>query len=157
MGWPTPINNRQAFAIASFSWGGRGVDHVPLHALSAADFPTVRSEAFDDHSVPTDVKLETRPRTPPTYLQWIRQAQNMAKAFSLAYGQEYEVTLLKFLRHLQGLHEENDHQDPFAFIADAWEELFWRETEEIRHAVAITLKWLGKESVRKEDFIQAAL
>eukprot|EP00972_Heterocapsa_arctica_P114114 16440854-Heterocapsa_arctica.AAC.1 len=57
-GWPTPVNNRQAFAIASLSWGGRGVDSVPQHALSAADFPTVRAEAFDDHAVPTDTKLE---------------------------------------------------------------------------------------------------
>eukprot|EP00972_Heterocapsa_arctica_P022995 3382126-Heterocapsa_arctica.AAC.1 len=109
MGWPTPINNRQAFAIASFSWGGRGVGHVPLHALSAADFTMVRSEAFDDHIVPTDTKIEMRARAPITYLQWARQAQNMAKAFALAYGQDYGPPLLNFLQHLQGLHESNDH------------------------------------------------
>ena len=46
---------------------------------------------------------------------------------------------------------------PFSFIADAWEEVFWRETEEIRHAVASLLKTMGKEASRKEDFVAAAL
>eukprot|EP00972_Heterocapsa_arctica_P094612 13952335-Heterocapsa_arctica.AAC.1 len=68
MDWPTPVNNRQAFAIASFSWGGRCVAHVPLHALSVADFPTVRTETFDEHVILVDVKIETRPRAPLTYL-----------------------------------------------------------------------------------------
>eukprot|EP00972_Heterocapsa_arctica_P020635 3042530-Heterocapsa_arctica.AAC.1 len=48
--------------------GGRGVAHVPLHALSVADFPTVRAEVFDEHVVPTDVKTETRPRAPVNYV-----------------------------------------------------------------------------------------
>ena len=51
----------------------------------------------------------------------------------------------------------NDHQYPFSFIADTWEEVFWRETEEIRHAVASLLKTMGKEASRKEDFVAAAL
>eukprot|EP00972_Heterocapsa_arctica_P049987 7350540-Heterocapsa_arctica.AAC.1 len=70
MGWPTPVNNRQAFAIASFTWGGRGVGHVPPYALSVADFPTFRTEVFDEHAVPMDTKIEPRPRTPLGYLQW---------------------------------------------------------------------------------------
>ena len=155
--WPTPISNRMAFAISAFSWGGRGVAHVPLHALSAADFPTVRAEAFDEHVVPADTKLEARPRAPTVYLQWVRQAENMAHAFALVYGHEYREPITRFLRHLQHLHEGNDHQYPFSFIADAWEEVFWRETEEIRHAVASLLKTMGKETSRKEDFVAAAL
>ena len=141
--WPTPISYRMAFAISSFSLGGRGVAHVPPNALSAADFPTVRAEAFDEHVVPTDTKLETRPRAPTVYLQWVRQAENMAHAFALVYGREYREPILRFLRHFQHLHEANDHQYPFSFIADAWEEVFWRETEEIRHAVASLLKAMG--------------
>eukprot|EP00972_Heterocapsa_arctica_P073594 10867661-Heterocapsa_arctica.AAC.1 len=70
MDWSTPVNNRQAFSIASFSWGGRCVAHVPQHALSVADFPTVRVEVFEEHVVPVDVKLETRPRAPVNYLLW---------------------------------------------------------------------------------------
>ena len=35
--------------------------------------------------------------------------------------------------------------------------MFWRETEEIRHAVSSLLKTMGKEASRKEDFIAAAL
>ena len=129
---------------------------MPPHALSAADFPTVRAEAFDEHVVPTDTKLETRPRAPTVYLQWVRQAENMAHAFALVYGRECREPILRFLRH-QHLHEANDHQYPFSFIADAWEEVFWRETEEIRHAVASLLKTMGKEASRKEDFVAAAL
>ena len=130
---------------------------MPPHALSAADFPTVRAEAFDEHVVPTDTKLETRPKAPTVYLQWVRQAENMAHAFALVYGREYREPIFRFLRHLQHLHEGNDHQYPFSFIADAWEEVFWRETEEIRHAVAPLLKTTGKEASRKEDFVAAAL
>ena len=155
--WPTPISNRMAFAVSSFSWGGRGVAHVSPHALSAADFPTVCAEAFDEHVVPMDTKLETRPRAPTVYLQWVGQTKNMAHAFALVYGREYREPILRFLRHLQHLHEANDHQYPFSFIADAWEEVFWRETEEIRHAVASLLKTMGKEASRKEDFVAAAL
>eukprot|EP00972_Heterocapsa_arctica_P092146 13590669-Heterocapsa_arctica.AAC.1 len=66
----------------------------------------------------------------------------MAKASALSYGKEYEALLLKFLWHLQTLHERDDHHWPFSFIADAWEELFWRQTEEIREAVANLLKRL---------------
>ena len=130
---------------------------MPLHALSAADFPTVRAEAFDEHVVPADTKLEARPRAPTVYLQWVRQAENMAHAFALVYGHEYREPIMRFLRHLQHLREGNDHQYPFSFIADAWEEVFWRETEEIRHAVASLLKTMGKETSRKEDFVAAAL
>ena len=86
-----------------------------------------------------------------------RQAENMAHAFALVYGREYREPILRFLRHLQHLHEGNDHQYPFSFIADAWEEMFWHETEEIRHAVASLLKTMGKEASRKEDFAAAAL
>ena len=81
----------------------------------------------------------------------------MAHAFALVYGQEYREPILRFLRHLRHLHEASDHQYPFSFIADAWEEVFWRETEEIRHAVASLLKTMGKEASRKEDFVAAAL
>ena len=122
---------------------------MPPHAPSAADFPTVRAEAFDEYVVPTDTKLEARPRAPTVYLQWVRQAENMAHAFALVYGQEYREPILRFLRHLQHLHEASDHQYPFSFIADAWEEVFWRETEEIRHAVASLLKTMGEEASRK--------
>ena len=60
-------------------------------------------------------------------------------------------------RPLRDLHEQDDHRFPFTFVTDAWEEVFWRATEEMRHAVAGLLKTLGKESIRKEDFIAAAL
>ena len=130
---------------------------MPPHVVSAADFPTVRAEACDEHVVPADTKLETRPRAPTVYLQWVRQAENMAHAFALVYGREYREPILRFLRHLQHLRGGNDHQYPFSFIADAWEELFWRETGEIRHAVASLLKAMGKEASRKEDFVAAAL
>ena len=50
-----------------------------------------------------------------------------------------------------------NHQYPFSFIADAWEGVFWSETEEIRHAVASLLKAMGEEASRKEDFVAAAL
>eukprot|EP00972_Heterocapsa_arctica_P036966 5442180-Heterocapsa_arctica.AAC.1 len=69
----------------------------------------------------------------------------MTRAFALSYGEGYSAPILKFLRHLQTCHETNDHKYPFAFIADAWEELFWRQTEEIRYAVAATLKIIGKD------------
>eukprot|EP00972_Heterocapsa_arctica_P024030 3540530-Heterocapsa_arctica.AAC.1 len=85
---------------------------------------------FDDHAVPTDTKLEPRPRAPVGYLQWGCQAENMAKAYALSYGKEYEAPLLKYLRHLQALYEKDDHHWTFTFIADAWEKLFWRQTEE---------------------------
>ena len=49
LAWPTPVNNRQAFAIAAFCWGGRDVSSVPSYALSVADFPTAKAERFDDH------------------------------------------------------------------------------------------------------------
>ena len=77
--------------------------------------------------------------------------------FALAYGREYREPILRFLMHLQHLHEGSDHQYPFSFIADTWKELFWRETEEIRHAVASLLKTMGKEASRKEDSVAAAL
>ena len=81
----------------------------------------------------------------------------MVRAFTLAYGREYQECLSEFLNYLQGLHERDDHRFPFSFVADAWEEMFWRRTEEVRHSVAVLLKTLGKESVRKEEFVMAAL
>jgi len=35
--------------------------------------------------------------------------------------------------------------------------MVWRETEEVRHAVAVLLQTMDRESVRKEDFAAAAL
>ena len=117
---------------------------VPSYSLSVADCPTVKVELFDDHLPPQDTKLEPKPRPPTTYLVWARQAANMVRAFTLAYGREYQECLSEFLNYLQGLHERDDHRFPFSFVADAWEEMFWRHTEEVRHSVAVLLKTLGK-------------
>ena len=131
--------------------------NVPAYALSVSDFPTVRAEGFEDHVVPTDTKLETRARQPVGHLVWSRQAQNMGRAFALAYGLEHEGPIERFRTYLVGLYEQDDHQFPFTWIADVWEEMFWRQCDEMRQNVANLVKTLGKETVRKEEFIAAAL
>eukprot|EP00972_Heterocapsa_arctica_P100426 14809949-Heterocapsa_arctica.AAC.1 len=78
--------------------------------------------------------MEAKSQLPADYLLWTAQARNMAQAFALAYGRRYHKLILKFLGHLQACHESNPYKYPFTFVADAWEELFWRQTEEIRHA-----------------------
>ena len=85
---------------------------APSYSLSVADFPTVKVELFDDHLPPQDTKLETKPRAPTTYLVWARQAANMVRAFTLAYGMEYQACMTAFLGHLQRLHEQDDHHYP---------------------------------------------
>ena len=86
----------------------------------------------------------------------LQQAENMLQAFSLAYGLAHLAPLTALLRYFRDL-QQDDHRFPFTFIADAWEEVFWRATEEARHSVATLLKSMGKEGVRKEDFVSAAL
>eukprot|EP00972_Heterocapsa_arctica_P067792 10009624-Heterocapsa_arctica.AAC.1 len=70
----------------------------------------------------------------------------MAKAYALAYGKAYEAPLLQYLHYLQSLHELDDHHWTFEFIANAWEELFWRQSVEVREAVTDLLRKLGKEN-----------
>eukprot|EP00972_Heterocapsa_arctica_P024682 3640886-Heterocapsa_arctica.AAC.1 len=95
--------------------------------------------------------MEAKSQFPADYLLWTAQARNLAQAFALAYGRRYHK-----LGHLQACHEANPYKYPFTFVADAWEELIWRQTKEIRHAVAVILKDLGKEDVREEEFASAA-
>eukprot|EP00959_Pyramimonas_sp_CCMP1952_P135513 2835256-Pyramimonas_sp.AAC.1 len=74
--WPTLINYRIAFGIASGSWGGKSVETLAAHALSVADWVTCPEELFDDYVPTTEYKIEPRPKQPVNMLKWARQARN---------------------------------------------------------------------------------
>ena len=126
-------------------------------SLSAADFPQVREEEFDQHVVPADYKLEARPRDPPTYLSWARQVRNYIRAFCCILGQEHESELTACLEGLCRRHEQTDHKYTLEFSKGAWEELNWAWTEELRASIRDCKKLFGKERPRKDDLVSVAL
>ena len=121
-----------------------------------ADFPVVKSTVFDEAVVPVASNPEKRPARPTTYLVWARQARNMVRAYCCWYGQEWTPSLELMLQRLCGLHEHDEERYPFAF-RDAWEELFWRQGEELRARIQVVLKTFNKDTVRNDELIQACL
>ena len=121
------------------------------HCLSAADWRTVPEEVFDNYTPPTDWRLEPRPRDPPSYDVWARQARNEVHAFSCVYGMEYFEYLTEALQGLCDRHEADGHRWPLEFIKDASDEFFFHRTEVVRARVRAMVRTLGREVVRKED------
>ena len=74
-------------------------DHtqLPASSLCTADWVTVKEEDFENHVIPSEWKIENRPRDPPTYLSWAKQARNGIWAFCCVYGEEHYAERLKAL------------------------------------------------------------
>ena len=113
-------------------------------------------KVFEDHVVPAHTTLEARGRYPTTFLVWAKQARTMATTYCIAYGWEWDESLSELLGHLCQLHEADVDRFPLGFIQDAWEELFWRQGLELRQGGSLVLRGIGKDTVRKEEFVSAA-
>ena len=56
--WPTLINYRIAYGLATGSWGGKTVEAMHAHCLGVADWVTCAEELFDDYVPPSEPKIE---------------------------------------------------------------------------------------------------
>eukprot|EP00971_Amphidinium_carterae_P043437 854826-Amphidinium_carterae.2 len=155
--WPTPPSNRILLGLARLEWGGKDHRHLTSGALSVADFPTARVEELEQYVPPEDMKPEHRPRDPPTYLSWARQARNGIKVFACIYGREHEDERLAALDNLCRKHETDEHKYPLDFLRGAWEELNWRWVEELKEELRKCRKILGKEKMRRDELEFVAL
>eukprot|EP00971_Amphidinium_carterae_P242230 4809862-Amphidinium_carterae.1 len=156
-GWPCPPTNRILLGLAKLEWGGRDHRNLTSSALSVADFPTSRCEDLEQYVPPEDLKPEHRPRDPPTYLSWARQARNSIRAFACVYGTEHEEERSHALENLCRKHEQDDHKYPLDFVRGAWEELVWRWFEELKEELRRCRKVLGKEKMRRDELEFIAL
>lgn len=130
MKFPVNITNRFAFGVASMTIGGKGA--APDFALTAGDFPQTSEEDFDLYVLPSDTKLEKRPRAPVTLSVWFRDALRQSWAVACVYGTEHYPSWEKAAAHLLKLGEEYAHAWPLSAVMAAWDELWSRFTEEIR-------------------------
>eukprot|EP00971_Amphidinium_carterae_P335827 6471875-Amphidinium_carterae.2 len=134
-GFPTLPTNRIILGSVKMQFGGKDHKNLGPASLSVADFPTIRDEEAENYSVSVDWKLETRPREPPTYLSWQRQARNEVKAFGCLFGTEHNEERLEALDWLCNRHEGDNHKFPLDYVKATWEELHWHWCEGMREEV----------------------
>ena len=104
------IAERGEFMLfAGLFFGGRDLASQPSHYLSVADFAKHTQEEHDAHHVPQDDKMEGRPRAPATLAQWVKQAQNQARCFSLVYGWEHYDERMRAIARFEEMAEEHSH------------------------------------------------
>ena len=129
--WPTLINYRTAYGLATGSWGGKTADTMHSHSLGVADWATCAEELFDDYVPPSEYKIEARPKQPLDMLKWARQARNGIWVACLAYGAEHWDERSEALDYLIRLHEDRPRKYTVKYVQDAWEELNARWWEEL--------------------------
>eukprot|EP00971_Amphidinium_carterae_P274201 5441837-Amphidinium_carterae.1 len=61
-GFPTLPTNRIILGSVKMQFGGKDHKHLNHASLSVADFPTIRDEEAESYVIPSDWKLESRPR-----------------------------------------------------------------------------------------------
>ena len=155
--WPTLINYRMAYGLATGSWGGKTVEAMHPHSLGVADWVTCAEELFDDYVPSAEYEIEPRPKQPLDMLRWAKQARNGIRVVCLMYGAEHKEERSEALDYLIRLHEDRPRKYTAKYVQDAWEELNARWWEELRWKVKEVQRFCNKELVRKEDFIFAAL
>ena len=133
--WPTLINYRIAYGLATGAWGGKSVDAMHAHSLGVADWVTCAEELFDDYLPPSEFKIEGRPKQPVDMLRWAKQARNGIQVTCLTYGEEHREEREEALEHLIHLHENRPRKFTAEYVQDAWEELHARWWEELRWQV----------------------
>eukprot|EP00971_Amphidinium_carterae_P323314 6425509-Amphidinium_carterae.1 len=137
--------------------GGKDFRHLPHTSLSVADFPLVKDEEFESYIIPADWKLESRPRDPPTYLSWQRQARNQVKTFCCIFGMEHQEERMAALDWSCNRYEGDEHKFPLDFIRGVLEELHWHWGESLREEIRRCKKVAGKDRLRREELEMLAL
>ena len=133
--WPTLINFRVAYSLATGCWGGKSVATMRAHSLGVADWVTCPEEVFDDYAPSTDPKIEPRPKQPVDMLKWAKQARNGIWVARLIYGAEHWGERSEALDFLIRLHEDKPRKFTAHFVQDAWEKLNARWWGELRWKV----------------------
>ena len=72
--------------------------------------------------------------------------------YALFYGEQWLRQWDDAITYLVELHEAGAHTFPFDLLADSWEELWWRWTEEIRELDRQALRVLGDENPSYERY-----
>ena len=125
--WPVLITNRLALAVAGFWWGGED-----SHTLIASDCASAKPEQIESWKPPAEHKIEARVKPPPSFLTWLRYAENSVRVFGSAYGLEHVPERMEFLRALRDANEEDENAYPTAYCAKLFEELTAVWNEEVR-------------------------
>jgi len=149
--WPTPINNRLAYGIATLSWGGKNAQDLQPWALGVADFPKTDPEEFENFVTPADTKLEARPHEPTSVYVWRVRCLGEIAAFASVMGIEHKQEREKCMETLLASHEANKHTYPLSWVKDVWEEINGVWCEEIREKRRQLCRMLGTDNPRKEE------
>ena len=156
-GWPTLLTNRIAFGLAKFALGGKLKDDMPTHHLSVADFVKADPEEIEAFVVPTENKLEARPRAPATIDRWRRQVFVQITVLQKVCAEEHGVEMRECIEKLLDWHETTKKANPFDFVTNLWEELMGVWCEQIREGRRLLCRKLGTEHPRKEEIRFIAL
>ena len=151
--WPTLLNYRIAFGLATGSRGGMSLQTMAAWALGVGDRATCPEEMFDDYVPPAELKIESRPRVPVDMHKWAKQARNGIRVHCLVRGGQHWDERSSALYELLRMSEEVPRKCTDEFVKDAWEKLNSRWWEELKWKVKEVLRACNKGQPRKEDFI----
>ena len=157
VGWDQPMKNRLAIGLSGGYWGGRGAGSIEAHSLSAADFESYTAAQLDDFRLPQEGNVEPKPRYPPTWDNWLKQARRGINIWCLVYGEQYREEMTACLAGLERMHEAEPNRFPREQVKNFWEELHWRFWEELRETLRELKRRMGQDLPRREDIRHFAL
>ena len=143
-GWRSPPANRGLVGIAMGTLGSKDTRNAASFQLTVSDFPYVTEEQFKNFQTPLDGRPEARPKDPPTYLAWRRQAGIMVTQVCSCGGLEHKEPINFALTERCQLHETNPNKYSLEFIRGGFDELWWAWTEEIKEEMRSLRQFLGK-------------
>eukprot|EP00972_Heterocapsa_arctica_P080301 11834544-Heterocapsa_arctica.AAC.1 len=82
--------------------------------------------------MPSENKLEARPRAPAIFSAWKRQAENSIRVFESVYGLEHGGERRHALAILEASYEADEHAFPLDYLFGLWEELTAAWAEQLR-------------------------